>query len=352
MRGHGLASATRRVLSACAVATLAIGVVLGSATAAEVKLRFSVGANESPTDGMSVGLRAMRDYVAYKSGGEMEIEIFWNTLGGSLQVTEQVKNGTLDMALTDDSVLGSFFPPMQAFQIPYLFGSSAAAWEFANTEIVEDLTKEMLAATGIRTLGFSQNGFRNLTNNEREIKTPDDMAGLKMRTMQSQVYVEFMGAMGASATPIAWPELIPALRTGVVDGQENAAITVLDAGIYEVQKYMSVNEHIYGFHLIIINNDVYEGLTADQQKILHEAVALHSAAANAIKTMADITAVDALRDKGMTIHVNSPSEKQLFREQAQQAVIDFIAGQIGQETVDRVLAAAAEAEARLYGQAE
>lgn len=334
----------------CAAAAVAL-VGLGSPTLAQdVKLRFSVGANESETDGMSVGLRGMRDYVAYKSGGTMEIEIFWNTLGGSLQVTEQVKNGTLDMALTDDSVLGSFYAPMQAFQIPYLFTSSPAAWQFTQTDTVRQMTEEMREATGLRTLGFSQNGFRNITNNMREVKTPDDMSGLKMRTMQSQVYVEFMGAMGASATPIAWPELAPALRTGVVDGQENAAITVLDGKLYEVQKYMSVNEHVYGFHLILINDAVYNRLTEDQRKILHEAVALHSQLANSIKTAADIIAVDKLRDLGMEVYVNSPSEKAMFRDTSQQAVVDFISSQVGADAVNKVLAAAREAEERLYDQ--
>lgn len=333
-----------------AAALIATAGLTGHANAQDVKLRFSVGANESETDGMSVGLRAMRDYVAYKSGGTMEIEIFWNTLGGSLQVTEQVKNGMLDMCLTDDSVLGSFYPPMQAFQIPYLFASAPAAWKFTQTETVRQMTESMREATGLRTLGFSQNGFRNLTNNSRVVKTPDDMSGLRMRTMQSQVYVEFMSAMGASATPIAWPELVPALRTGVVDGQENAAITVLDGKLYEVQKFMSVNEHVFGFHLILINDEVFNRLTEDQRKILYEAVALHSELANGIKTAADMVAVDQLRERGMEIHVTSPTEKTMFRERSQQAVVDFISTQIGAETVEKVLAAAQEAEARLYGQ--
>lgn len=331
-----------------AVAAFVAGGLAGAASAQDLKLRFAVGANESETDGMSVGLRALRDYVSYKSGGTMEIEIFWNTLGGSLQVTEQVKNGTLDMALTDDSVLGTFYPPMQALQIPYLFASSPAAWEFTQTDTVRGMTDAMREATGLRTLGFSQNGFRNISNNKREVKTPEDMSGLKMRTMQSQVYVEFMGAMGASATPIPWPELAPALRTGVVDGQENAAITVLDGKLYEVQKYMSVNEHVYGFHLILINDEVFKGLTVDQRKILHEAVALHSELANAIKTAADIVAVAKLRELGMEIHVTSPTEKAMFRDVSQKAVVDFVASQVGAEAVDKVLAAAKEAEDRLY----
>ena len=139
---------------------------------------------------MAIGMRTLRQYAEFKSRGEIEIRILWNTLGGSLQVTEQVKNATLDMALTDDSVLGSFHKPIQAFQIPYLFASSAAAWEFTNTQVVRDM----------------------------------------------------------------------------VDSQGNAPTTVLDGKIYEVQKFMSVNEHIYGYHLIVINDGVFQKLSSDHRK--------------------------------------------------------------------------------------
>jgi C4-dicarboxylate-binding protein DctP len=332
---------------AAAVAALAF---VGTADAQnKVNLRFAVGATENPNDGMSIGMRALQQYAQFKSRGDIEIRIFWNTLGGSLQVTEQVKNGTLDMALTDDSVLGSFHKPMQAFQIPYLFGSSMAAWEFANTPTVRAMVEDLRKATGMRTLAFSENGFRNLTNNVREVKTPEDMRGLKMRTMQSQVYVAFMQSMGASATPIAWPELIPALKTNVVDGQENASTTVLDGKLFEVQRFMSVNEHIYGFHLILINDNVFQRLSPDHQKIMMEAARLHSELANARKALDAIGAVDEIRKKGVRVYVNSPSEKEQFRKQTQQAVIDFIASQAGRDTVDKVLAAADEANKRVYG---
>lgn len=339
-----------KTLSVTIATALSLTLVAGPAAAqGKVSLRFAVGANDHATDGMAVGMKTLKQYAEFKSKGEIEIRIFWNTLGGSLQVTEAVKNGTLDMALTDDSVLGSFHKPMQAFQIPYLFGSSAAAWEFTNTQVVRGMVEDMRKATGIRTLAFSENGFRNLTNNQREVKTPEDMKGLKMRTMQSQVYVAFMQSMGASATPIAWPELIPALKTNVVDGQENASTTVLDGKLYEVQKFMSVNEHIYGFHLIIINDGVFQKLSPDHRKIMMEAARLHAAVANSRKAADAMGAVDEIRKKGVKVYVNSPSEKELFRQQTQKAVIDFIASQAGRETVDKVLAAAKEAEGRIYG---
>jgi C4-dicarboxylate-binding protein DctP len=224
-----------------------------------------------------------------------------------------------------------------------------AAWEFANTPTVRAMVEDMRKATGMRTLAFSENGFRNLTNNVREVKTPEDMRGLKMRTMQSQVYVAFMQSMGASATPISWPELIPALKTNVVDGQENASTTVLDGKLFEVQKFMSVNEHIYGFHLILINDGVFQKLSPDHQKIMMEAARLHSELANARKAVDAIGAVDEIRKRGVRVYVTSPSEKEQFRKQTQQSVIDFIASQAGRDTVDKVLAAADEANKRVYG---
>ena len=339
------------MLKTALIAAAATFAIAGTADAqTKVNLRFAVGAAESATDGMSLGMRALQQYAQFKSRGDIEIRIFFNTLGGSLQVTEQVKNGTLDMALTDDSVLGSFHKPMQAFQIPYLFPSSPVAWEFMNSKFMRDMAEDMRKATGIRTLALSENGFRNITNNVREIKAPEDRKGLKMRTMQSQVYVNFMQSMGASATPIAWPELVPALKSNVVDGQENAATTVLDGKLFEVQKFMSVNEHIYGMHLIIFNDAKFRALSPDHQKIIQEGARLHAAVANSRKAFDAMGAVTKIRESGTRVHVSSPSEKERFRQVTQKPVIDFIATQAGRDVVDRVLAAAEEARRAVYGE--
>lgn len=333
---------------------LVAAAALATATAAPanaqqtVTLRFSVGANDHPTDGLQVGMKALKQYVEYKSGGTLQIRLFWNTLGGSLQLTEQVKNGTLDMAAVDDSVLGSFHKPMQIFQIPYLFPSSAIAWDVVEGPFVRSLTEDMRKAIGIRTLTFSENGFRNITNNQRPIKAPEDLKGLKMRTMQSQVYVNFMKSFGASATPISWPELVPALKQNVVDGQENAAGTILAGKLYEVQKFLSVNEHIYGLHLILINDEIFKKLSSDHQQILIDGAKVHTAVANAAKAREQATAVDELRKLGMTVHVNSPSEKELFRKASQQAVIEYIASQVGKDLVDKLLAAVEDSKKRVY----
>ena len=320
---------------------------LSGGAAAKTTLKFSIGAPDSP-GGEIFGMKAMKEYIEFKSGGEIEVRLFFNTFGGSLQVTEQVKNGTLEMALTDDSVLGSFYKPMQIFQIPYLFPSSPVAWEFMKSPFVRELDEDMRKNTGIRTLAISENGFRNLTNNSREIKTPDDMKGLKMRTMQSQVYVNFMKSVGAAATPIAYPELITSLKQNVVDGQENAASTIWDAKLYEVQKFMSVNEHIYGMHFIIINDKVFQGLTPDQRQILMDGAAVHAEVANSRKSVDSLQAIQKIRDKGTKVYITTPSEKEAFKKATQEPVIEFIASQVGRPIVDKLLEAVKETTKKAY----
>ncbi len=343
---------TRReglTLAATAAAAIAAPAIINSARAQQrTVIRLSIGAPEGP-GGEIAGLRAIKQYVEFRSGGAMEVRLFFNTLGGSLQLTEAVKNGTLEMALTDDSVLGSFHRPMQVFQIPYLFASSAVAWEFMASPFMREMTDGMKQAIGVRTLAFSENGFRNITNNVREIRGPNDMRGLKMRTMQSQVYVSFMRALGASATPLSYPEMIPALRQNVVDGQENAASTVLDGRLFEVQRFMTLNEHIYGMHLIITNERWFTALPADQRQIIIDAAKLHAQIANGKKALDNVAAVDQIRQNGVRVYIPTPAERQAWREASQGAVREFIASQTGPEVVQRVIEEAEAARRRVYG---
>lgn len=330
-------------------AAVAVIAIVSTADAQQrTTIRMAIGANDGD-GGEILGMRALKAYVEFRSAGAIEVRQFFNTMGGSLQVTEAVKNGTLEMALTDDSVMGSFHRPMEVFQIPYLFSSAPVAWEFMNGEFARGLTDEMRRATGIRTLAFSENGFRNMTNNVRALRTPDDMRGLKMRTMQSQVYVSLMRSLGASATPIAWPELIPALRQNVVDGQENSAATILDGRLFEVQRFMSITEHVYGMHLIIVNDAFFQRLSPEHRRILMDGARMHAQTANSRKAMDSMQAVDRIRQQGTQVHVNTAAEREAFRRSSQQPVIEFIASRVGAELVQRVLAEAQAAERRVYG---
>lgn len=329
---------------------VALAMVLGGSqvAAAQTVIKVGIGTTEAE-ESLSRSINAMKNYIETKSAGEIEVRLFWATLGGSLQLSEQVRDGTLEMALTDDSVMSSFHPPMMALQIPYLFPSSAVAWEFTREPALWDLVEGMREVSGIRTLAFSENGFRSITNNVRAVRGPDDMEGLKMRTMQSPVYGELMRSLGAAATPIAAPEMYLALRQGVVDGQENSPVAALDYKLPEVQKYFALNEHVYGFHMIIVNDEFFNGLPEGHRNILTDAAQLHAQTANSWRADASIRALRTLAEQGMEVHITSPEEKAAFLEKVQPAVMSYIAEQIGQEPIDEIIAAAKSAADRLHG---
>jgi C4-dicarboxylate-binding protein DctP len=212
------------------------------------------------------------------------------------------------------------------------------------------MQEDIRQQTGMRALAFSQNGFRSFTNNVREIKTPEDMAGLKIRTMESPVYMRLVEALGASPTPIAGSEAVMAVKQGVVDGQENPPAVVYTGGMGDVQKYYTINEHVLGLHVIIANDEWFRGLPPDHQRIIIDGAQLMAWTENLQKTEGDWKFVKLLaEEKGMVIHVSSPEEKELFRARTQEPVKTFITEQVGAELVASLEAAVATAEQKLYG---
>jgi C4-dicarboxylate-binding protein DctP len=329
-----------------AAAALALPAVARGQGRTVVKL--GLGTTEAE-ESLARSFNTLKAYAEARSGGAIEMRLFWNTLGGSLQLSQQIREGTLEMSLTDDAVMTGFHRPIMALQIPYLLDSSPVAYEFMREPALWQVCEDMRRATGIRTLIFSENGFRNITNNVRAIRTPEDMRGIRMRTLQSPVYTEFMRSMGASATPIPFPELVLALRQGVVDGQENAAGVILDNRLNEVQRFMSTSEHVYGFHMVIANDRWWNGIPAEHRRILTEACHLHAQTANSWRTRDSLLAVDTLRQRGMQVHIVTGEQKEAFRRVTQPPVTTFITSQIGEDNVKRIVDAAAAARRKVHG---
>ncbi|MEZ5860983.1 MAG: TRAP transporter substrate-binding protein [Geminicoccaceae bacterium] len=333
-----------------AISAFAITAVVAlSAAQAQTMIRFATAVPEAET-GEVLGMKAMKDYIDFKSGGELEVELLFGTLGaGERELTEMAQQGAVEMALAADGAVTGFYPKLQVFAIPYLFQSSPVAWEFTSHPLAHEMQAEMLEQTGLRTVVWAENGFRNLTNSVREVKTPADMQGLKMRVMESPVYMRFMESLGAAATPISFSELVMSLQQGVVDGQENASGNVFENGMADVQKFFSTTEHIYSMTIITINEPFYQSLTPSQQEIIMEAGRLYAAVANAHKVATDRSYIERIRDeKGLTVHITTGEEKEQFRALAQGPVVEYVNEQLGKEFVDRVLAAVAESQAAVY----
>jgi C4-dicarboxylate-binding protein DctP len=175
------------------------------------------------------------------------------------------------------------------------------------------------------------------------------MRGLKMRTMESPVFMRFMQSMGAAATPMAFTEVVMALRQGVVDGQENPANVINAFGLAEVQKFMSLSEHIYGSAWILTNDAFYLKLSPAERQLFADGVQVAIAANNIAKVQAFRTDIEQIGRKGAKVHINTLEEKEQFRQATQKPVIEFIAGRVGQKLVDDLLAGIAESNRQLYG---
>ena len=320
---------------------------LASAQAMEIKFGIGVAEGDYPEYNALV---RFKEYVEFKTNGEITVRLFpGNQLGGEREMIEQVQQGSLELTFPADGAMAGFYPAIQVWSIPYIFESAPLAWNVINGPFGNAMRADMLEQTGIRALALSQNGFRSFTNNTRPIINPEDMAGLKIRTMESPVYMEMVNALGATAVPISGAEVVMALRQGVVDGQENPPAVVYSGGHGEVQRYYTLNEHTFGLHVIIANNEWFEALSPGHQQIIQDAARVMAWTENLEKTEGDWLYSRRLQEEfGMEVHVSSPEEKAAFRDIVQEPVVEFIRTRVGDELVDELLSEVEAAKGRLY----
>ncbi len=217
-----------------------------------------------PVDDLAWGLEytmgvIFKKVVEAETAGKIQVEVFpLFQLGQMMQQIEAVMAGE-QTAMTGTGGLPSFYPPWQVFSIPFLFPNVEIASDVMNySDFARKLYDDFRVKTGARVLSMSQNGFRHFTNNKRVIKTPDDLAGLKFRIMQGPIYQKVVEALGGSAIPIPWSELYMSLSTGVVDGQENAISAIKMGSFDEVQKYITLDGHLWAENYNRIKTDIFD----------------------------------------------------------------------------------------------
>ncbi|WP_164919079.1 MULTISPECIES: TRAP transporter substrate-binding protein [Acutalibacteraceae] len=259
------------------------------------------------------------------TGGEYTVDLYPNgVLGDASSTIEQMLAGTLTGSTPADGTLSSFAPDIQVFTIPYLFSNPTAAYDVLDGDFGTQLFDKIAKDTRIRIIAaYDNGGYRNFTNSKRPIKTAADMKGLKIRVMESPVYIKMIEALGATATPIAFLELYSALQTGVVDGQENSAVTTLGSSLNEVQKYCTLDGHLLGLAFLTISEDWYESLDAATQAKVDEAGKEATLASRGTCRYAEALAIDTLTKKGVEVY--SPNEKELETFKVCQApVIEYL----------------------------
>jgi len=218
-----------------------------------------------------MGLQEFARLVELYTEGSVTVEIFPNSLlGNERDLFESVSMGTVPMALISTGPIPNFLPDFAVLDLPFLFPTAEIAYAVLDGEVGDYLNSQMLGQ-GIVGLGFFENGFRHVTNSVREIRTPADLAGLRIRTMENEIHMDAYREYGASPLPMAMGEVFMALQQGVIDGQENPAINIYTSRLHEVQGFMSLTGNFYSAAPLLINRGILERMTDEQQAAVRRA---------------------------------------------------------------------------------
>ncbi len=216
------------------------------------------------------------------------------------EMIESVQIGTIDCTFTSTGPVGNFVPEVRIFDVPFLFRDSAHARGVLDSEIGQSVLQRF-NARGLVGVIWTENGFRHLTNSRREVNAPADLRGLKVRTMENQVHMRAFSTLGALPTPMAFSELIPALQQGTVDGQENPISVIVANNINQVQRFMTLTNHVYSPSVMICNPGTVGRLSAADRAHFQEAARAAQKANRDRVSADDASGVEELRKRGMTV---------------------------------------------------
>ena len=219
-----------------------------------------------------------KDCVEKGAPGKLGVVVHHSgSLGSETQFLQQIQLGTTQMAVCTTGPIEAFVPEIKALEMPFVFPSYEAADKVLDGPIGQELGKKF-EKSGFVALAFLDNGFRNVTNSKRPAKTPEDLKGLKIRTMEAPTHLAIWRAIGANPTPMAWP-IFTQLQQGVIDGQENPIAVIWAAKLPEAgQKYLSLTRHVYSALVFVANKAFIDGLPADQRKLVMDCAAFGRAA--------------------------------------------------------------------------
>ncbi|MDD2845237.1 MAG: TRAP transporter substrate-binding protein [Rhodoferax sp.] len=277
--------------------SLAVGLVATAAAQTNMKINIAIAQNSH----QGVAIDTFAKEVEKGTAGRYKIQTFYNaSLGSERESIESVQLGTQELTFTSTGPVPNFVPEAKILDIPFLFRDKGHARRVLDGPIGQEMLTKF-DSKGFKALAWGENGMRNVTNNKRAVNSPDDLKGLKLRTMENPVHVAAYKGLGIVTTPMAMAEVFTALQQGTVDGQENPLSVIMAAKLDQVQKHVSLTGHVYSPAIFLMNKAAFDKLTPADQKVFLEA------AKTAVKVNRDrVDADDAmgvtyLRGKGMNV---------------------------------------------------
>lgn len=303
-----------------------------------------------------------KNLVETRTDGEVTVSIFGNSqLGSEVETAREVQGGrTLQSTIITTGAMSSFYPDYQMMTAPFIFDNWRQAWAFFDGEWFADFMSGTVEETDMRYLGTFDDGggFVAFTNNERLIETVEDLEGLNIRTEENPGHVAIMRALGASATPLPWGEVITALETGLADGQFNAPVLNTTFNFHEVTDYTTLTGHVYNSAAWLISEDWFQSLTESQQEAVvtsaREAIAIGHGMSGALATASWEESCATFSE----CYIMPPEERARMADIATPAWRDWIVDDFGLdadrvdaflEEVERVRVEVAESDVETYG---
>lgn len=288
----------KKLLMVLSIATLFL--LSGNSFAAT---KIKVGVVTKPGSAQNIAAQKFKELIELRSKGEFKVKIYHSaSLGNETEILQQVQMNTIQMGVVTGGPFDTFNPISRVINYPFLFKDNAQADEILDGPLGTQILKS-LESSGFKGLSFSENGFRNLTNSKKPVKSPEDIKGLKVRVMSSAIHQAIWSALGANPTPMPWP-IYTELEQGVIDGQENPLWVMEVYKFYEIQKYLSLTRHVYSYHIDVASLKWWKTLDAKTQEMIQKAMydaAVYQRQDNRSK---DAGRLKLLKEKGMEIVEN------------------------------------------------
>ncbi len=291
---------SRRLTAIGLACAFALG--LGSVATAQTTMKISISVAQNSHQGVAIDTFARE--VEKRTGGRYKVQTFYSgSLGGERESIEAVQLGTQELAFSSTGPVPNFVPDAKILDIPFLFRDKAHARAVLDGPIGQEMLGKF-DAKGFKALAWAENGFRHMTNSKRSVVTPEDLKGLKMRTMENPVHVAAYKGFGIVTTPMAFPEVFTALQQGTVDGQENPLSVIMSAKFDQVQKHLSLTGHVYSPAIFLMNKAAFDKLSAADKQAFLDAAKEGAKANRARVDEDDVKGVADLRGKGMNVVEN------------------------------------------------
>ncbi len=313
------------------------GALFATPLLAQTEIKIGYALAPAPDSHYGVGAQRWQEVVEAGTEGRYVFRHFPSSgLGGEREMVEGVQLGTVEAVIVSSGTLANFVPDTGVFDIPFLFRDLGHARRVLDGPIGQ----EMLAKfddVGLKALAWGEQGFRHITNNRNQIGAPEDLAGLRLRTMENPIHLTAFQTLGAAPTPMAWPEVIGALQQGTIDGQENPLSVIVSVNLNDVQRYLTISGHVYSPAILLVSPMVWDAMSEEDREVFRQGAAEGVAAMRAFVDEVEASGVATLRERGMDVAELSAEDRAAFQEALAPAYEQYFAT-YGQDLIEAIIA--------------